>query len=284
MTAEAGDGRPLHQLAEIAFQKALGAEAYHLRFALSDFPPAAPGQFVMLRLAEAGEPLLGRAMAIYQTARRGRRTTIDIVYRVVGRGTGLLAEAAPGQKLWVLGPLGGHFELPGKGARPVIVGGGTGIASLHLLGQALRRRRFADLDVLIGGRTKSQILCRKDFRDLGARVRVATDDGTAGFEGTVTNLLAALVKKERPFDVAYVCGPTPMMEAAWRVCEGAGIVCQVSLEGPMACGFGVCLGCAVPSRVDDLAAPLRTPRDRMKLMCMDGPVFDAATLAWGWEA
>lgn len=283
MTGGAGNGRPLHQLAEVALQRALGEDAYLLRLALPAFSTAAPGQFVMLRVTEAGEPLLGRAMAIYRTGRRGRRTTIDIVYRKVGRGTALLAEASPGRKLWVLGPLGGSFVLPEKGARPVIVGGGTGIASLHLLGQALRRRRFTDLDVLIGARTKAQLLCRKDFRDLGARVRVATDDGSAGVEGTVTDLLATFVKKERPFDLAYVCGPTPMMEAAWRVCERAGIACQVSLEGPMACGFGVCLGCAVPSRVDDPAAPLRAPRDRMKLMCMDGPVFDAATLAWEWD-
>lgn len=284
MTAGPGRGSPLHQLAEVAVQRALGGDAYLLRFELPAFPPVAPGQFVMLRVTEAGEPLLGRAMAIYRTGRRGRRTTIDILYRCVGRGTALLAEAAPGRKLWVLGPLGGSFALPGKGARPIIVGGGTGIASLHLLGQLLCRRRFADIDVLIGARTKAQLLCRKDFRDLGARIRVATDDGSAGFEGTVTDLLATLVKKERPFDMAYVCGPTPMMEAAWRVCERAGIACRVSLEGPMACGFGVCLGCAVPSRVDDPAAPVRTPRDRMKLVCMDGPVFDAATLAWGWDA
>jgi len=284
MTAGAGRGGPLHQLAEVASQRALGEDAYLLRLALPAFPPPAPGQFVMLRLTENGEPLLGRAMAIYRTGRRGRRATIDIVYRRVGRGTALLAEAAPGCKLWVLGPLGGTFTLPGKGARPVILGGGTGIASLYLLGQVLRRRGFADLDVLIGARRKTQILCRKDFRELGARVRVATDDGSAGFGGTVTDLLATLVKKEGSFDMAYVCGPTPMMEAAWRVCEGAGIACQVSLEGPMACGFGVCLGCAVPSRVDDPAAPVRAPRDRMKLMCMDGPVFDAATLAWGWDA
>ncbi|MFQ5456939.1 MAG: dihydroorotate dehydrogenase electron transfer subunit, partial [Myxococcota bacterium] len=260
----------MHQRAEVKRQQRLGRDAWLLRLALPAFAPPAPGQFVMLRVTEGGDPLLGRAMAIYRSSRRGRGATVDVVYRVVGRGTALLAAAAPGRKLWVLGPLGGAFRLPPAGGRAVLVGGGTGIASLHLLGQALRRRRVIERVALIGARTKTELLCRQDFRALGARVRVSTDDGTAGLRGTVTDLLEkTLGGAVRPPDAAYVCGPTPMMESAWRVCERAGIPCQVSLEGPMACGFGVCLGCAVPCRVADPSAPVLSPRDHMKLICTD---------------
>ncbi len=284
--------RPTHQLATVSRQDSLGEGAYRLRLSMPAFPAASAGQFVMLRDTENGEPFLPRAMALYQAGRVGRRAAVEVVYRVVGRGTARLAGAAPGQRLWVLGPLGRAFALPQPGVRPVLVGGGTGIASLHLLGKALARGRTAgarrDVTVLIGARTRRQLLCNRDFRALGSRVQLATDDGTAGRRGTVAglleNVLAEEARRGRPIGMAYVCGPTPMMEAAWRVCKGAGVECQVSLEGPMACGFGVCLGCAVPCHVADPEAPVRSPRDRMKLMCTDGPVFDAATLAWGWES
>jgi dihydroorotate dehydrogenase electron transfer subunit len=316
----------LHQLAEVEAQRLVGKDVHALKLAVPKFPPTLPGQFVMLRVTEGGDPLLGRAMALYRIERVRGRVLLTIVYRVVGRGTALLSLAAPGRKLWVLGPLGRTFHLPPPGARPLLVGGGTGIASLHLLAEmmaaaqrAASRARPPDLTVLIGARTRREVLCRADFAALGARVRIATDDGSQGARGRVTQLLdqelAGEERRGRAYGLVYACGPAPMMEAAFRICERDGIACQVSLEGPMACGFGVCLGCAVPCRPevprgagadkvlrDDPAssarlvpdeasnsarAPvaretsgIRSPRDRFKLVCTDGPVFDAYQIAW----
>ena len=286
---------PLHQPARVEGQRRLAPGTYLLRLSVPQFPQTHPGQFVMLRVTDAGDPLLGRAMAVYRVARRRGRVVIEIVYRMIGRGTRLLAEAEPGRTLWLLGPLGRPFPPPPAGARPLLAGGGTGIASLHLLaarllarGRAAKGPRAAEaLTVLVGARTRREVLCRADFAALGARVLVATDDGTQGKRGFVTALLEETLaegeRRGRPAGIVYACGPTPMMEAAWRICERAGVACRVSLEGPMACGFGVCLGCAVPCRVADPQAPVRSPRDRFKLVCTDGPVFDASTLAWGWD-
>jgi dihydroorotate dehydrogenase electron transfer subunit len=234
-------------------------------------------------------------MAIYRLRRRRTRTFLEIIYRIVGRGTDLLSRVEAGRNLWMLGPLGGTFRLPGPGIRPLLVGGGTGIASLHFLAERLvvsprSRQKTAReaLSVLIGARTRKQLLCRPDFRSLGARITLATDDGSVGARGTVTDLLEKTLangaRSGRPIGLVYACGPTVMMETVAALCARTGVDCQVSLEGPMACGFGVCLGCAVPCKVDSPDAPVRSPRDRFKLICADGPVFDAATLAWGWES
>jgi dihydroorotate dehydrogenase electron transfer subunit len=285
---------PVQQIAEVTSQRALGGTAFHLRLAVASFPPTLPGQFIMIRVTEGWDPLLGRAMAVYRIRRSGSRVILEVVYRVVGRGTTLLSRVGRGRRLEIVGPLGRTFHLPPPGARPILVGGGTGIASLYLLAERLAtvrrapsRREARALDVLIGARTRTEILCRADVAALGARVQISTDDGTQGRRGPVTALLEQVMAREAsrglPFDLVYACGPTPMMEATWRICEHAGVACQVSLEGPMACGIGVCLGCAVPCRREDPDAPLVSPRDRYKLMCTDGPVFDASRLEWGWE-
>ncbi len=290
-----GAAPPLYQRATVRRSQALGRDAYRLSLAVPRFPAALPGQFLMLRPTEADDPLLPRAMAIYRVRRARRSVTLEVVFRVEGRGTSLLAALPPGGSIRMLGPLGRGFPLPPPGARPLLVGGGTGIASLHFLAERLRGRGDArhgkerlPLTVLIGARTERELLCRADFRALGARVRLSTDDGSRGTRGVVTDLLARVLtdadRRGSGFDIVYACGPTPMMEAAWRVCERARVACQVSLEGAMACGFGVCLGCAVPRRVEDPAAPVLSPRDRVRLVCTDGPVFDASELAWGWEA
>lgn len=291
MTTVRETATPLHQPARVEGQRRLAPGTWLLRLSVPSFPEALPGQFVMLRVTDGGDPLLGRAMAIYRLDRSRSRVVIEIVYRVIGRGTALLAGVDRGRSLWLLGPLGRPFPDPPAHGRPLLVGGGTGIASLHLLARHLLGRgrgapggRREAITVLVGARTRREVLCRADFAALGARVLVATDDGTLGTRGFVTALLEQTLadgaRRGRPTGMVYACGPTPMMAAAWRICERTAVPCQVSLEGPMACGFGVCLGCAVPCRVEDPAAPVRSPRDRFKLVCTDGPVFDASILAW----
>ncbi len=235
----------------------------------ADWPEPAPGQFLMLHLAPPEpprhDPLLPRPMAVYRTERRPDATLLEVLYKVVGRGTSLLAGYDPGVALPVVGPLGRGFETPGAGETALLVGGGTGIASLYGLAAAARAQ--ADVHVLLGARHADDLMGLADFEALGVRLSLATEDGSAGHRGLVTALLErALAEADGPTRV-YACGPTPMMQAVAGLAEGAGVPCTLSLENRMACGFGVCLGCAVHG-----------PGEKLHLVCRDGPVFDTTEL------
>jgi len=166
---------------------------------------------------------------------------------------------------WV-GPLGLPFALPASGQRAVLVGGGTGIASLYEL--AVQARGRGPVTVLLGARRAGDLLAERDFAALDVDLRVATEDGSQGHRGLVTELLERVLDDGGQAAV-YACGPTPMMRRAAEIAAARGRACQVSLENRMACGFGVCLGCAVP-RADGTIA----------LVCRDGPIFAAAAVGW----
>jgi dihydroorotate dehydrogenase electron transfer subunit len=210
----------------------------------------------MLALDPRGErfdPLLPRPMAVY----RGDGERLEFRFEPVGRGTRLLGALPPGAELGVLGPLGNGFPPASPGA--VLVGGGTGIASLY----ELAARAPARTRVLLGGRTGADILGLSDFRALPVTLELASEDGSVGRRGLVTDLL-----RPEAGDVVYACGPTPMMRRCAELAHAAGARCLVSLEAQMACGFGVCLGCAIPIR------------ERFRYVCTHGPVFEADTLDW----
>ena len=234
------------------------AGATRLVLEVPGWPGHRPGQFAMLGLdpeLRRRDPLLPRPMAVY----RGDAGALEFRFKVVGRGTRMMAEFAAGTTVAVLGPLGNGFALPDGPA--TLVGGGSGIASLFELARDSRPRPR----VLLGGRTRADILGLEDFEKLGVDLAVATDDGSLGQRGLVTDLLAP-----RAGETVYACGPLAMMQRAQALAAAAGARCHVSLENNMACGFGVCLGCVV-----------KTPAG-FRLVCTHGPVFDAATL--GWEA
>jgi dihydroorotate dehydrogenase electron transfer subunit len=245
------------------------AEGSQLRLRLevgAGWPAAEPGQFVMLSAgalpaAPRHDPLLPRPMAVFRRA----GAALEVLYKVTGRGTALLAATRAGERVRVVGPLGRGFALPEPGQRALLVGGGTGIASLFDL--AVRARGRGPLAVLLGARSAAELLAETDFRALGVDLRLATEDGSAGRRGLVTELLAEALA-EGPARV-YACGPTAMMRRAAELAEGVGADCRVSLENRMACGYGVCLGCAVPRRAGGYA-----------LVCRDGPVFGADALRW----
>jgi dihydroorotate dehydrogenase electron transfer subunit len=219
-----------------------------------------PGQFAMLACAGrwgAGEderPHLPRAFSIARLADDECHFLIDDV----GPGTRRLSELRAGEQLWALGPLGRGFTAPPDGRRAILVGGGAGIAPLAIL----QDRLAVTTTVLLG------------FRDLdhahGAALldgaRVATDDGSAGHHGRVTELLEADLARD-PEAVVYACGPAGMLEGVRALCERTHTPAQLALEAGMACGFGACYGCVVPRRGGGY---LR--------VCVDGPVVDAAEL------
>ncbi|MFQ5513385.1 MAG: dihydroorotate dehydrogenase electron transfer subunit [Myxococcota bacterium] len=220
------------------------------------WPGHRPGQFVMLAFDPEGpraDPLLPRPMAIYRAD--GER--LEFRLKPVGRGTRLLGSLPTGAALGVVGPLGNGFCEPS--GRPVLVGGGTGIASLY----ELAARSGSRAHVLLGGATCEEILGLEDFEALPVELEISTEDGTLGYRGRITELL-----RPAPGDEIYACGPREMMWRCYRIARDARARCWTSLETNMACGFGICLGCAIQTR------------DGFRYVCTDGPVFDAATVDW----
>jgi dihydroorotate dehydrogenase electron transfer subunit len=263
---------PLRADATVVENRCEGAASHRIRLAIPQWPGAAPGHFVMLSPGGRGaalrfDPLLPRPMAVYRSF-AGAIPEIEVLYKATGRGTQLLAETRVGDAVRVVGPLGTPFTLPDAGGRALLVGGGTGIASLYELAAQARSR--GPVVVLLGARRAGDLMGSDDFAALGVELRVATEDGSRGARGLVTELLqAALDEPGAVAPVVYACGPTPMMRRAAEIAASRGIRCEVSLENRMACGFGVCLGCAVP-RADGTIA----------LVCRDGPVFDAGVVGW----
>lgn len=217
------------------------------------WPGHRPGQFAMLTLDPRGgrlDPLLGRPMAVY----RGDGKNLEFRFKVVGRGTRALSEVACGSEVGVVGPLGNGFDPAPAGS--VLVGGGTGIASLYGLAAGSPAVR-----VLLGGRTRDDLLGHPDFEALDLDLEVATEDGSLGHKGLVTELC-----RPEPGQTLIACGPLGMMRAVAGIADRAGARCVVSLESPMACGFGICLGCAVWTV------------EGFRYVCTAGPVFDAGVL------
>jgi dihydroorotate dehydrogenase electron transfer subunit len=208
-------------------------------------------------------------MAIYREQPGSQGSEVEVLYKVSGRGTSLLSEAEPGQRLSVVGPLGRGFSEPASGTRAILVGGGTGVASLYGLAQAALGRG-AGVSVLLGARTAGDLMARGDFSRLGVDLRVATEDASEGHRGLVTELLEELLGAQGEVSpTLYACGPTPMMRACAEIAEARSLPCFVSLENRMACGFGVCLGCAVPVSAGGYG-----------LVCREGPVFEAGDVEW----
>ena len=228
---------------------------------------AIPGQFVMLRVSDTMDPLLARPFGISSVP---SRSTIEIVYRVVGRGTELLTGREAGHALSVLGPLGKGFPMPGKDTTPVLVGGGSGFPPLHFLAQRAGPRAH----FFIGSKNKEclpPLGIIKSFRDVVSRVHIATEDGSRGARGTSTDILNAFLSKTEKKSnlVIYACGPHAMLAAVNRLAVEHSVPCYVSMEERMACGLGACMGCSIPMTAGGY-----------RRACKEGPVFDAREIDW----
>lgn len=236
-----------------------------------DGPQPWPGQFYMLAAVDrwgAGadeRPFLPRALSFLGAA----DGQLSFLFEDVGPGTRRLRELRPGDELWLTGPLGAGFEPPPDGRRAVLAGGGVGIPPLAAWAGVLAARAVV-ARVLLGFRDAAhaqgaQVLAAGPAS--GGALRIATDDGSVGHHGLVTELLAAELDVDE-HAVVYACGPPRMLEAVRALCETRAVPAQLALEAGMACGFGACFGCVVALRD---GAYVR--------VCVDGPVFDAALLA-----
>jgi dihydroorotate dehydrogenase electron transfer subunit len=227
-----------------------------------DGPRPAAGQFYMLAAAErwgggdGDRPFLPRAFSVMRAPSDGPR--LDFLLQDVGPGTHRLGELGPEARLQIVGPLGNGFAPARDGRRPLLVGGGVGIAPLAILQDELDDPAVT---VLLGFRDAQHAMGAGLLRD----AQVATDDGSFGHHGLVTELLGAELDREAHTEV-FACGPPAMLEAIRAVCAAREIPAQLALESGMACGYGACFGCVVPTR------------DGYVRVCVDGPVLEAASL------
>lgn len=234
---------------------------------------AKPGQFLNIRINDTLEPLLRRPLSIH----RVHGSIIELLFEVVGKGSKILSERKAGEILDVIGPLGNGFDcsiLTTPHSIPILIAGGMGVAPLVFLAEKLQGvtrspgHQVASA-VLIGAQTKKKILCAKEFKKLGCEVKIATDDGSQGFKGKVTDLLMSLLSTiDYRLSTIYACGPRPMLKAISRIATENNFSAQISLEEHMSCGVGACLGCAVNTRTG------------YQRVCAEGPVFDAGTIIW----
>ena len=230
-------------------------------------PTVQAGQFVMLRLPNRTDPLLGRPLALYRTETH----RIEVVYLTVGKMTHRLAEVKPDEPLELWMPLGNGFPN-NKVQHTIIVAGGIGQTPFLMYGQNRRER----ISLLYGARTASRIACMDDFRQIGIEPNIATDDGSEGYHGLVTDLIEKVYETGESTQL-LCCGPLPMLRSAFLIAQKLGLPCLVSLETPMSCGLGICFGCVVPYRND------KNSDWDYRRTCIDGPVFDAYKLRWDDE-
>lgn len=244
-----------------------------------EFAAARPGQFVMVRVNGAIDPLLRRPFGIfdvgtYTPAQSGAipQPYLEMLYRVVGKGTAMLSALHGSDLLDVLGPLGKGFDLGGRDEEKLIVGGGVGLAPLYLLAKELVKG--SKVRLFAGGRTRDDILCITEFERLGVECYTATEDGSLGECGLVTEALLRRLDQLQGAATVYACGPHGMLNAVVGIAAERSIPCQVSLEGYMACGVGACLGCVTPGRSHSPETP------DFRCVCTEGPVFESGELKW----
>lgn len=262
------------QDAIVTWNRPEAAGYYRLGLACTGgFDTAKPGQFIMVRIGSDTEPLLRRPFSLLGLIREKQRVTgIEILFKVVGRGTKILSHCRQGDRLSIVGPLGNAFLVRDSCRQLILVAGGVGVPPIRFLAQSLLSREQGPQRclVFIGGRTKDDLVCMREFDLPGFLLDISTDDGSLGNPGMVTRSLERALDAG-PVDLICACGPWAMLKAVSAIARARGIACQVSIEAMMACGMGACLGCAV-KMCDDAA--------RYRHVCTDGPVFDARRLAW----
>jgi dihydroorotate dehydrogenase electron transfer subunit len=242
----------------------------------TSFATPQPGQFVMIRDPGREEPLLPRPLSVYGFRRKDGYAILDLLCRVAGRGTSLFSRMKPGASLTVLGPLGRGFTVHRDVRKVILLAGGVGVAPLtFLLHEGFLRDtslKGTIITAYVGART-ADLLTGHDQLQGFCDLRTATDDGSAGYHGLVTDLLRCDLGGYEPEEtMIYACGPSAMIRSLGFIVMKSAIRCEVSLEERMACGIGACLGCAVAITNNDGKSAYRR-------VCHDGPVFDIREIA-----
>lgn len=225
---------------------------------------AKPGQFLEIKVLKGIEPLLRRPISIYNVNKQ--ENLIEFIFQVKGKGTQILAEVEVGKELDIVGPLGnGEFNI--KDYKNVaIIGGGIGTFPLHELSKNLYEKS-ANVNIYLGFRNKDYVVLEEEFSKVSNKLIITTDDGSYKEKGYAINKLNEDIENGNIPEIIYACGPLPMLRAVQKLALEKNIPCQLSLEEKMACGLGVCLGCAVKIASDNDEVV------KYKHVCKDGPVF-----------
>ncbi len=240
-----------------------------------------PGQFFMVRDPRVTDPLLGRPFALLDTYddSAGQPAGIDFGFVTVGKMTNLMAQWSVGDPVELWGPLGNGFPVPDS-RRLFLVAGGIGQTPFRAVArEALKLHSFgrnvtqppSGVTLCYGARTKEHLAFLDWFQLPNLNVQISTDDGSFGRKGYVSQLLDAAYETDAPPEAIYCCGPEPMMAAVAKVAAQRGTPCWLSLETPMACGFGICFSCVTRVRMDDGSWDYRRT-------CVEGPIFEAEKL------
>jgi dihydroorotate dehydrogenase electron transfer subunit len=212
-----------------------------------------PGQFLQCRVSNGNDPYLRRPFSYYRVS--GKR--VEVLYEVLGRGTAILASRKKGDALKVMGPLGNGFTARTGKKKRILVAGGVGVPPLVFLAE-----KYPAEYLLIGTKSKAEVLPKTELKKVKAKVLFSTEDGTIGTRGFVTALLEKILKDRDPAEFfIQTCGPKPMMKAVITIAAKYGVEGEASWDESMACGVGACLGCMVKTR------------EGLKRACADGPVF-----------
>lgn len=275
----------VQEVAQVVEQVQMARDTFRMRLHSPEIArQILPGQFFMVRATDTNDPLLGRPFALYDIFEEetGAPAGVDFGYIVVGKLTSRMATWKAGDEAEIWGPLGNGFPIPRSGHLMMIAGGIGQTPFLAVAREALGFKRYgsphrelpelpAKVTLCYGARSADYLAGLNDFCMQGLDLRISTDDGSQGHHGFVTELLKQAIDGGKPPDAVFCCGPEPMMEAVSEITAAEDIPCWLSLETPMACGFGICFSCVTKVRMDDGSWDYRRT-------CVEGPVFSANQL------
>lgn len=255
---------------EVISNELVAEDHYLLRCSCPEIAATAlPGQFIHVLIPQGSGLLLRRPFTIYTV----EGDEITMLYQLIGEGTTVLSGLKRSDFIRVLGPLGNTFEVSPTPNPAIIVGGGAGIASLMLLAAALRDRDVHTLG-LVGSMNRARLLSVEDLKAIGVETHIATDDGSVGHHGFVTELLThTLETHELQNPIIYACGPDGMLRAVTKIAHDYCIATQLAMENQMGCALGVCLGCVCKVQMPDGGFEYQR-------VCTEGPVFNAKDIIW----
>ena len=242
------------------------------------FKTPMPGQFVMTRERGRIDPLLGRPFGVYHFERSESEATVEILYKVVGKGTLLLSRLREGDFVEVLGPYGRAFDVYPEAGRVVFICGGIGVAPITYLASHYRRltgARNVKLVCYYGASKAENLVGIEKIKDIINEVHISTDDGSAGYKGLVTERFSKDISSYDPgSSKIYACGPRSMLKQLSELLAENSVSCQILMEERMACGVGACLGCTVLLKDGE-------GKGGHARACIDGPVFNIRDIRWG---
>jgi len=276
-------------VATVVEQEQMARNTYRLRLHCPEMARRiVPGQFFMIRPAKGTDPLLGRPFALFDTYddEQGQPAGFDFGYVTIGKLTSLMPNWKVGDEVTLWGPLGNGFPAVPEGTKHLMfVAGGIGQTPfLAMTREALGLRQYGSptrpsetrpqkVSLCYGARSADYLAGLNDFAIDSLDLQVATDDGSQGHHGYVTDLLKQALASDCPPDLIYCCGPEPMMHAVQKIAAAANVSCWLSLETPMACGIGICFSCVAKIQQDDGSWDYRRT-------CLEGPVFPAAKIVF----